>query len=101
MSNKKLWNVVHYFTVDGGFGDAIPSEEVVATIYATDEEAYEFVEKYDNPYVYDHPYADLVCHGVELVEIVPVDVNDLDEKKLEKDLHSPDYTWNPEWEEED
>ncbi len=86
MNKKKVWNVIHIFDVDGGFGDAIYEEEVVLTIYATDEEAKAFEEKYNKPYVYDHPWMDLTCHGVCLEEVKPIDVSEVNEKEFEKGL---------------
>ena len=93
MKEKKLWNVIHLYDEDGGFGDAISEEELVCTIYATDEEAKAFEEKYDKPYVYDRPYASLSCHGIYLEEVKPIDVSEVNEEELEETLHSPDWRW--------
>ena len=93
MADKKLYIIVHYYDVDGGFGDAIPREEVIATVWATEEETKSFLEKYDKPYVYDTPYADLECHGVNICELDPIDISELDEDTLEEKFHGPDFNW--------
>ena len=94
MEEKKfLWNIVHEYDVDGGFGDAICKEARIATVYATTEEIKAFIAKYDKPYEYDHPYAALYCHGVRADEITPVDISELDEEEIEDELHSPDWNW--------
>lgn len=67
--SKKLWNVFHCYDVDGGFGDAIPAEDLVGTVEATDEEMEAFLQKWNQPEVYEHPYADLECHFVQAVEV--------------------------------
>lgn len=66
---KKLWAIYHLLTVDGGYGDAIPQDEMVGIVEATDEEIKAFVEKYDRPVVYDEPYDKLTCHGIQAQEI--------------------------------
>ena len=57
---KEIYQVVHVFDVDGGFGDAIEEQETLVTFDNLDD-AKKFVERYSNPFVYDHPYADLHC----------------------------------------
>ena len=63
---NKIYLVNHCFDVDGGFGDAIPHEEVICG-FDNREDAYRFVGKYSNPHIYDSPYASLEC-GVLRVE---------------------------------
>lgn len=72
MSEKKLYAIYHTYDTDGGFGDAIPQTDHVATVMATEEEIKEFLDKWCKPEVYEHPYADLSCHYVhaEPVEVV-------------------------------
>lgn len=65
---KKIYLVKHYFTVDGGYGDAIPNEEVV-TSFENEEDAQAFVEKYKNDHVYDTPYNDLECGELAVEEM--------------------------------
>lgn len=66
---KKLFAVFHEYDVDGGFGDAVGTSDFVGCIYATDEEAKAYLEKWDKPKVYAHPYSDLYCFGVKLEEV--------------------------------
>lgn len=58
---NKIYLVNHCFDVDGGFGDAIPQEEVICG-FDNREDANRFVEKYSNPHIYDR----LTESGVEL-----------------------------------
>lgn len=48
---NKIYLVNHCFDVDGGFGDAIPQEEVICG-FDNREDANGFVEKYSNPEYY-------------------------------------------------
>ena len=63
----KIYNVAHIYDVDGGFGDAIRSEDFVAA-FENREDAEAFVAQYSKPYVYDQPYADLWCNQFVIVE---------------------------------
>ena len=49
---NKIYLVNHCFDVDGGFGDAIPQEEVICG-FDNREDANGFVEKYSNPHIHD------------------------------------------------
>ena len=49
---NKIYLVNRCFDVDGGFGDAIPQEEVICG-FDNREDANRFVEKYSNPHIYD------------------------------------------------
>lgn len=64
----KVYNVIHDFDLDGGFGDAIPSEDVVAC-FLDKKDAEDFINKYGNEHVYDAPYADLYCGKISIQEI--------------------------------
>ena len=64
---NKVYEVVHIYDVDGGFGDAIGNEDVIA-IFDDKEKAYEFANKYDNPHIYGTPYADLWCGKLRVNE---------------------------------
>ena len=86
---KKLWNIYHGYDVDGGFGDAIPTCELVGTAKATEDEINRFVQKWDQPEVYDHPYADLCCHHVYAEEVKIVDM-----KKFKPYSMDPDDWFN-------
>ena len=67
--SKKLWNVFHGYDVDGGFGDAVWSENLVGTVEATDEEMEAFLQKWNRPEIYEHPYDDLTCHSIRVEEV--------------------------------
>lgn len=66
---KKSWNIFHQYDVDGGFGDPVATEDLVATVEATDEEIKEFLRVWNKPEVYSRPYCDLYHHGVQAVEV--------------------------------
>lgn len=72
---KKLWNIYEESDVDGGFGDAVWAQNLVGTVMATDEEIKEFLEYWDKPRVYDHPYADLMEHHIVAEEVHTVDIH--------------------------
>ena len=76
-ANKELWTIYHGYSVDGGYGDAIWEEEAIATVEATEDEINEFVKKYDNPIVYDHPYDDLTAHHIWANKIEIKDIHDV------------------------
>lgn len=65
----KVFGVFHKFDVDGGFGDAITKEELICA-FDSFEKAEEFKKKYEDPHVYDSPYADLEC-GELVIEELP------------------------------
>ena len=75
---NKIYLVNHCFDVDGGFGDAIPQEEVICG-FDNREDANGFVEKYSNPHIYDSPYASLECGilRVEELNMTPPDREDM------------------------
>lgn len=75
---NKIYLVNHCFDVDGGFGDAIPQEEVICG-FDNREDANGFVEKYSNPHSYDSPYASLECGilRVEELNMTPPDREDM------------------------
>ena len=72
----KTFGVFHIFDVDGGFGDAIPREELICTFNSV-EEAWDFIKKYEKPHVYDCPYQCLECGQLELREL-PTTYNEKD-----------------------
>ena len=72
----KTFGVFHIFDVDGGFGDAIPQEELICTFNSV-EEAWDFIKKYEKPHVYDCPYQCLECGQLELREL-PTTYNEKD-----------------------
>lgn len=54
----KIYNVIHQYDVDGGFGDAIPQSKLLFTT-TSKEAAEQFVNNYSNPHIYDIPYSEL------------------------------------------
>lgn len=64
-----IFGVFHKYDTDGGFGDAIPQKELIC-IFETLEKAEEFKKKYEDPHVYDRPYAELEC-GELVIEELP------------------------------
>lgn len=86
--NKKIYQVIHEYDVDGGYGDAVGCEDVIA-VFSKKEDADAFVEKYANPHVYDTPYADLCCGKLVVKEMIVLDsIDDF----VEED-HKDDLTW--------
>jgi len=55
-----MYGIYHMYDVDGGFGDAVPKQELVATC-ESEEIAKKYCEKHDKNHIYDRPYADLYC----------------------------------------
>ena len=78
MGEKKLWNIFHEYDVDSGMGGAMPIYDLVGTVEATEDEINRFIQKWNKPEVYDHPYDDLRCHTVYAKEVKFVDLNELE-----------------------
>ena len=64
----KVYLIKHMYDVDGGFGDAVPTEKIIGA-FADKAEAEAFVERWDTPKVYDKPYAELEYHSLEMEEV--------------------------------
>lgn len=64
----KLYQVVHNWDEDGGFGDAVWQQDVLAT-FENKEDAEEYAQKFADPHVYDVPYAALGCGDLKVEEI--------------------------------
>jgi len=73
---EKVYIIKELYDVDGGFGDAIPQERIMA-ITRDEGLAKAYVEKYNKPRVYDIPYAALTEHGLayEAVELIDPDLD--------------------------
>lgn len=81
----KIYQVLHYYDVDGGFGDAISEVDTVGPLFSSREDAEKFVKKYSAPHVYDEPYAPLRCGYLEIEERELVDKHEpyhVDEKSF-------------------
>lgn len=63
-----MFEVIHKYDVDGGFGDAIPEEDVVAR-FETESEAKEFVARFAKPHIYSKPYDELWCGELVFEEV--------------------------------
>lgn len=72
----KIFGVFHSFDVDGEFGDAISKKELIC-VFASEEEAKDFIKKFEKPHVYDIPYHALECGKLELREL-PTTYNEKD-----------------------
>ena len=64
----KVYQVRHNYAVDGGFGDAVPTSQIVAA-FEDKANAKKFIEKYAKPHIYETPYDDLWCGELEIVEL--------------------------------
>lgn len=67
LESRNVYVVTHLYDRDGGFGDAVPCDDVVAIFFFKDE-AEEFVKRYSNKHCYDIPYAYLYAGELEIEE---------------------------------
>ncbi len=95
----KTFGVFHIFDVDGGFGDAIPQEDLICT-FNSEEEAKDFIKKFEKPHVYDCPYQCLECGKLELREL-PTTYNEKDFWWLSEDYEECDEEEDYEEDEDD
>lgn len=65
---KELYLVKHYYSVDGGYGDAVYTNEAVA-IFENESDAEDFCMTYGDRHVYDTPYDDLCCGELDFIPI--------------------------------
>lgn len=65
-----VYIVEHLYDVDGGFGDAVGTSDILG-VFSSEAEAAKYVEKYSHKVVYDQPYADLCC-GELTYRAVPI-----------------------------
>jgi len=63
----KIYQVFHVYDVDGGFGDAVMRQDIIAT-FECYEDAKAFVDRFSKPHVYDKPYAKLSCGELVIYE---------------------------------
>lgn len=70
---KNLYAIYHRVDVDGGFGDAVPTEDMVGLAWATEDEVKAYIEKWNKPEIYDIPYSELFCHKVRVERATALD----------------------------
>lgn len=75
----KVYSVYHAYDVDGGYGDPVPAEELVAT-FESETDAKAFVKAYNHPFIYAVPYSELLCNSyfvreTEFVSHAEFDIN--------------------------
>lgn len=80
----KIYSVYHSYDIDGGYGDAVCTDEHVAT-FANKADAKAFVEKYNNPYIYDKPYDELCCNEFFIREMEIITPAEFDINKTPQD----------------
>jgi hypothetical protein len=87
----KIYNVIHQYDVDGGFGDAI-SQHKLLFITTSKEVAEQFVNKYTNPHVYDIPYSELWEGELVISEQTVIDTyNDIPQELIEWGEYNKTY----------
>ncbi len=64
----KIYQVMHEYTVDGGFGDAVLNQEVVA-MFDNKQDAETFVERFSESRVYEKPYDELIYGELYMEEM--------------------------------
>lgn len=67
----EVYIVKHVYEVDGGFGDAIGTNDVLCG-FTNKAEAEAFVGAYARPHVYDRPYAALTCGELVIEELTMI-----------------------------
>ena len=78
-----LYGIYSCWDTDGGLGDAIGQEELVA-VTDSEEVASEYVRKWSCEHVYDIPYAELRC-GILHYEELPELISDISKAPYEID----------------
>ena len=62
-----IYEVIHYYDEDGGFGDPCPTQETVG-IFSARKKAEEYVQKYSKRHAYAKPYGYLFCGDLQIRE---------------------------------
>ena len=88
----KVFQVIHIYDVDGGFGDAVERQEVIE-VFENFNDAVSFMEKFRNVHVYDKPYAELQCGFLKVCETEIVSHRDFDINKFS----AKDYWWTEDY----
>lgn len=79
MSEKKMWNIYHeYDEPDGDWYCSVDRSDYIGTVYATDEEIREYLEKWDKPEEAGHctMTGTMYEHTVRAELLVPMDISD-------------------------
>ena len=71
-----VFQVIHDYDVDGGFGDAVGCSDVIAT-FKDQKDAEAFIEHFARPIVYDKPYSELHCGELRMEPVQIIEHNDL------------------------
>ena len=80
-----LYGIYHCWDTDGGYGDAIGQEQLIA-ITDSEDVASEYVKKWSKEHLYDTPYAELSC-GILRYEELPELITDTSRAPHEIDEH--------------
>lgn len=79
----KIYNVIHQYDVDGGFGDAISQNKLLFTT-TSKEVAEQFVNNYSNPHIYEIPYSELWAGSLVITEQTVIEsYNDIPQDLIE------------------
>lgn len=91
-----LYGIFHCYTVDGGFGDAVPKEDL---LFVTDSEetALAYIRKWSHPYIYDTPYQALSCGRLGYREIEQLYTGEIDQSPVDILGESENLFSNCEW----
>lgn len=75
-TSEDRYAIIHYYDVDGGFGDAIGTQVTLGYVEG-EEKAKEYIAKYNKPKTYAIPYSRLECHalGYKKVSTKMLDIN--------------------------
>ena len=85
----KVFQVIHEYELDGGYGDAVGCEEVVA-VFENEEDAKAFVKRFARPHIYDKPYDYLTCGELSISEVEIVLHKDFNLENWDKS----EFSWN-------
>ena len=91
-----LYGIFHFYSVDGGFGDAVSKEDL---LFVTDNEetAREYIKKWSHPYIYDTPYNALTCGRLGYCEIEQLYTGEVDQSPVDILGKSENLFSNCEW----
>ena len=79
---KETYLILHVYDVDGGFGNSVAVDMPIGVVDSEDD-AKEYIERWNNDHVYDIPYSDLHCGGLTYEKLTHI-----------HNLHLPPYEYN-------